>query len=89
MVTNVLVMPTTVIQINRITLDLIKTQIKINSPTPVSAEKIRDLPEVCLDRKQVERVPLEALALVEVRALEDPPPVGDMVTRDCLEGTSS
>ena len=80
-----LVMPTTVTQINQIIVDLIKIQIKISvhlARIPVSADSHR---EVCPDHGQVEHVPLEVLALVEEQALEEHPPVGDMITREYLD----
>ena len=85
MVTNNLVMPTTVTQISQIIVDLIKTQIKISvhlTRTPVTADGRHR--EVHLDHERVEHAPLEVLAMVE-QALEEQPPVGDMVTRECLD----
>ena len=82
---NNLVMPTTVTQISRIIVVLIKTQIKISvhlARTPVTADSRHR--EVCLDHERVEHVPQEVLAMVE-QALEEQPPVGDMVTRECLD----
>ena len=81
-----LVMPTTVTQISQIIVDLIKTQIKTSvhsTRTPVSADSHHR--EVCLDHGQVEHVPLGVVLAMVEQALEEQPPVGDMITRECLD----
>ena len=81
-----LVMPTTVTQISQIIVDLIKTQIKTSvhsARTPVSADSHHR--EVCLDHGQVEHVPLVVVLAMVEQALEEQPPVGDMITRECLD----